>query len=103
MSRLSRLRLGTSARWPVGRAATIAVPVAGQGGVPATGASAVVLNVTITEPTSETFLTVFLSGTVRPLASNLNALANKTVPNLVVAKLGQTARWRSTTTTGPAT
>ena len=73
---------------PVGPGATIAVPVAGQGGVPATGASAVVLNVTITQPTTETFLTVFPSGTTRPLASNLNALPNKTVPNLVVAKLG---------------
>lgn len=88
-ARILDTRYGTGGfNGPVGRAATIAVPVAGQGGVPATGASAVVLNVTITEPTSETFLTVFPSGTVRPLASNLNALANKTVPNLVVAKLG---------------
>jgi len=73
---------------PVGPGGTIAVPVAGQGGVPATGASAVVLNVTITQPTAETFLTVFPSGTTRPLASNLNAPPGKTVPNLVVAKLG---------------
>jgi len=73
---------------PVGPAATIAVPVAGKGGVPATGASAVVLNVTITQPTGDTFLTVFPSGTTRPLASNLNAPPGKSVPNLVVAKLG---------------
>ncbi|MCA1683621.1 MAG: hypothetical protein LC708_00600, partial [Actinobacteria bacterium] len=73
---------------PVGPAGTIAVPVAGKGGVPTTGASAVVLNVTITQPTADTFLTVFPSGTTRPLASNLNALPGKTVPNLVIAKLG---------------
>ena len=72
----------------VGPAGTIAVPVAGRGGVPATGASAVVLNVTVTQPTAETFLTVFPNGTPRPLASNLNVLAGQTVPNLVTAKLG---------------
>lgn len=74
---------------PVGPEATIAVPVAGEGGVPLTGASAVVLNVTITQPTGDTFLTVFPSNTTRPLASNLNALPGKSVPNLVVAKLGE--------------
>jgi hypothetical protein len=88
-ARILDTRAGTGGfNAPVGPGATIAVPVAGQGGVPATGASAVVLNVTITEPTAETFLTVYPSGTTRPLASNLNALANKTVPNLVVAKVG---------------
>lgn len=88
-ARILDTRAGTGGfNAPVGPGATIAVPVAGRGGVPASGASAVVLNVTITEPTAETFLTVFPSGTTRPLASNLNALAKKTVPNLVVAKLG---------------
>ena len=73
---------------PVGPGGTIALPVVGAGGVPASGVAAVVVNVTVTEPTAEGFLTVFPSGTARPLASNLNFLARQTVPNLVTAKVG---------------
>ena len=62
--------------------------VTGTGGVPATGIGAVVLNVTATEATANTFLTVFPSGEVRPLASNLNVVPNQDIPNLVVAKVG---------------
>ncbi len=73
---------------PVGPAAIVSVPVAGVGGVPAAGVSAVVLNVTVTSPFPGGFLTVFPSGTLRPLASNLNFTSGQTVPNLVVAKVG---------------
>ncbi len=73
---------------PVPAGGTISPTVAGVGGVPATGVDAVVLNVTVTQPTAESFLTVFPSGGARPLASNLNFLANQTIPNLVVAKVG---------------
>ena len=58
------------------------------GGVPATGAGAVVLNVAVTNPSAPSFLTLFPSGTTRPVASNLNFLAGETVSNLVVAKVG---------------
>jgi outer membrane protein assembly factor BamB len=73
---------------PVGPGGTMTVPVAGHGGVPPTGATAVAVNVTVTQPSAGGFLTVFPSGTARPLASNLNFVAGQTVPNLVVAKLG---------------
>jgi uncharacterized protein YkwD len=73
---------------PVGQGATLALQVAGQGGVPATGASAVVVNVTVTGPTAPSFLTVYPYGEALPLAANLNFVANQTVPNLVTAKLG---------------
>jgi hypothetical protein len=56
--------------------------------VPATGADAVVLNVTVTDPTGPGFVTVHPCGQPRPLASSLNFVAGQTVPNLVVAKLG---------------
>jgi hypothetical protein len=56
--------------------------------VPATGVSAVVLNVTATNATASSYLTVFPTGTTRPTASNLNFLAGQTVPNRVVVKLG---------------
>lgn len=72
----------------MGPGASVAVPVAGRGGVPATGASAVVVNVTVTQPSVGGFLTVFPGGTARPLASSLNFAAGQTAPNLVVAKLG---------------
>jgi hypothetical protein len=72
----------------VGAGATLALQVTGESGVPATGVSAVVLNLTVTEPTAESYLTAWPAGTTRPLASNLNFMAGETVPNLVVVKVG---------------
>ena len=73
---------------PVSPHGTIAVGVTGTGGVPATGVSAVALNITVTEPSVGGFLSVFPSGTSRPLASSLNFVAGQTVANLVMAKVG---------------
>jgi hypothetical protein len=72
----------------VGPGGQLVVKVTGRGGVPATGAKAVVLNVTAVEPTGAGFFTVYPTGETRPLASNLNFAAGQTVPNLVVAKIG---------------
>ena len=69
-----------------GGAAIISVRVGDVPGVPAT-ASAVSLNVTATEPLGDGFVTVFPCGD-RPLASNLNFTAGQTVPNAVIAPLG---------------
>ena len=55
--------------------------------VPAS-AAAVMLNVTVTEPTSAGFVTVWPAGEPKPLASALNFVTNQTVPNLVLAKVG---------------
>lgn len=63
------------------------VQIPGRGAVPA-GVSAVALNVTLVEPTSGTFLTVWPSGAPRPLASNLNGVPGSVVPNMVIAKVG---------------
>ncbi|MFD7979188.1 hypothetical protein, partial [Streptomyces sp. NPDC059071] len=52
--------------------------------VPQPGATAVVLNVTATSPTSSSFVSVYPYGTQRTAASNLNFTAGQTVPNLVV-------------------
>ena len=73
---------------PLGPGGTADVQAAGQGGVPGTGVSAVVVNITATQPTAGSYLTVFPTGTARPLASNLNFGPGQTVPNLVVVKLG---------------
>jgi hypothetical protein len=73
---------------PVGPGQSITLQVTGQGGVPATGVSAVVLNVTVTDTTAPSYLTVWPAGTSRPLASNLNFTAGQTVPNRVMVKVG---------------
>ncbi|MCU1367678.1 MAG: hypothetical protein JWN39_3317 [Ilumatobacteraceae bacterium] len=72
----------------VGEGQTLTFKVAGRGGVPGSGVSAVVLNVTATEQTRQTFLTVFPSGTTRPNSSDLNPNPGVTAPNLVIAKVG---------------
>jgi hypothetical protein len=59
--------------------------VAGLGGVPV-GALAAILNVTATDTTDQSFLTVFPSGPP-PVASSLNWSPGQTVPNLVLAPL----------------
>ncbi|MFN0028226.1 MAG: RCC1 domain-containing protein [Acidimicrobiales bacterium] len=66
---------------------TTTLPVTGRGGVPG-DASAVALNVTVTEGTGLGFVTVWPCGTDRPLASNLNFVAGQTVPNAVIVKVG---------------
>ena len=63
--------------------------VAGLAGVPATGATAVVLNVTGTASGGDGFVTVWPSGTARPTASNLNFVTTmQTRPNLVIVPIG---------------
>ena len=67
---------------------TVVLTVEGAGGVPSTGVTAVVLNVTVTQPSAQGHITVYPDGTTLPTASNLNFLPNETVPNLVIAPVG---------------
>lgn len=62
------------------------LPVAGQGGVPSTGADAVVMNVTITQPERAGDLAV-LPKDAAVRSSNLNFVGGQTVPNLVISGL----------------
>jgi YVTN family beta-propeller protein len=73
---------------PVGPGGTISLQVTGVDGVPSTGVSAVVLNVTATDPTASSYLTVYPDGLNLPLASNLNFTPGETIPNLVVVQVG---------------
>jgi hypothetical protein len=50
--------------------------------------TAVVLNVTVTDPTGAGHLTVYPTGRPLPATSNLNFTARQTVPNLVTIKVG---------------
>ncbi len=62
--------------------------VVGRGGVPATGVGSVALNVTVTNPTADGFVTVWPSGLTRPTASNLNFVKGQTVPNMAIVPVG---------------
>lgn len=55
-----------------------------RGHASASGVTAVVLNVTVTQPSSFGFLTVYPDSQGQPLASNLNWVAGQTVANLVI-------------------
>jgi subtilisin family serine protease len=71
----------------VGAAKRIDVQITGRGGVPSTGVSAVVFNLTAVNPSAGGFVTAWPSESVRPLASNLNLKAADVRPNLVTVRL----------------
>ena len=73
---------------PVGPAQTIELAVRGRGGVPAHGAGSVALNITATDATSATFVTVFPGGGARPNASTINVVPGRTVANSTIVRLG---------------
>jgi Tol biopolymer transport system component len=72
----------------VGAGSVTNLKVTARGGVPASGVAAVALNVTVTEPTASSFVTVYPTGSTRPTASNLNMVAGQTVPNMVIVPVG---------------
>ena len=74
---------------PLGAKGTRTLTVGGVNGVPRF-ATAVILNVTVTNTSAASFLTVHPSTTALPNASDLNWTAGQTIPNLVVATLGTT-------------
>ncbi|MDD9379968.1 hypothetical protein M8Z33_25565 [Streptomyces sp. ZAF1911] len=66
---------------------TISTPIVGAGSVPS-GATAVALNVTVTNPKDAGHLTVFPTGKKAPTASNLNFSGGQTVANAVIVPIG---------------
>ena len=61
--------------------------VAGTPGIPA-NAPAVSINITVTAPTKESFLTVWPHGSQKPVASSLNYTGGQTIANSVVVGVG---------------
>ncbi|MBP0455737.1 hypothetical protein J5Y04_40380 [Kitasatospora sp. RG8] len=86
----TREGLGT-ARGQVGAQSTFGVQIAGQGGLPAQGVTAVALNVTVTDPQGPGHLTVFPGGQA-PSTSNVNFAAGQTVANAVIVPVGPDGR-----------
>ncbi|MBO0868296.1 MAG: right-handed parallel beta-helix repeat-containing protein [Micromonosporaceae bacterium] len=85
--RLLDTRIGTSPL-PVAPHGTISLTLArGSNGIPARGATAVILSVTVTRPTAGGYLTVYPGLYSPPTASNLNWTSGATVANLVVVAI----------------
>ncbi len=68
-------------------ASPVDIQVAGLAGVPAS-ASAVVINLTVTEPESPGWMRLTPTGQAAAVTSNVNFVAGNVVPNLVICKLG---------------
>ena len=84
----ARLLDTRSAAAKVAPGATVAVPVLGRGGLPATGVTAATLNVTALDADAAGYLTAFPCGTDPPLASTVNYDAGAIVPNATTVALG---------------
>jgi len=86
--RLMDTRSNVGSPGPVASTGTAVLQVDGQAGIPAFGVTAVVLNVTVTQPATAGFISVYPDGSTRPATSNINFSAGETVPNLVIAPVG---------------
>jgi hypothetical protein len=82
-------------RGPLGPASSLQLQVTGRGGVPAEGVEAVILNLTVTDPTCPaplssncSFLTVWPTGAPQPVASNLNFGAGQVRAVRVIVPVG---------------
>ena len=73
---------------PVAANGSVTFAVAGHGGVPATGAGSVVLNVTAKLSRQPGGLTVYPAGVPKPAGANLSFATGATVSNLVTVALG---------------
>ncbi len=83
-TRVLDTRNGTgAAKAKAGPGAVLRLKVAGVKGVPATGVTAVTLNLTGVNASTSTVITAYPDGTTRPTASNLNLVPGQATPNLV--------------------
>ncbi len=72
----------------LGAGKTENVVVTGVGPVPASGVSAVVLNLTAVNTSSSGYLTAYPAGATKATVSTVNWVAGQTVPNRVIVKVG---------------
>lgn len=91
--RILDTRSGTGApRAKLGAQGELTLDVTGIYQLPSVGVSAVVLNVTVTNPTAPSFLTVYPDGVTRPTASSLNFVAGWTRANAVTVGVGPSGK-----------
>lgn len=84
--------VGGTTKLPPGQ--WVDVQVTGRGGVPASGVAAASMNVTITEPEGNGYLTAYPTGVPRPTASNINFSRGETFPNRVIVPVGPDGKVR---------
>ncbi|OLZ67963.1 hypothetical protein AVW11_13455 [Streptomyces amritsarensis] len=90
--RIADSRTGQGTWGPVSGQSTFGLQVAGNGAVPASGVTAVALNVTVTAPRGAGHLTVFPTGQSAPDTSNVNFKAGQTIANSVIVPVGPDGR-----------
>jgi uncharacterized protein (DUF1501 family) len=87
-SRLLDTRVDSGGPGPVKPASTTTLTVLGVGGVPASGVSAVALNIAAHDPTADTYITAWPNGPARPTTSSLNPLKGTNVVNQAIVMVG---------------
>jgi hypothetical protein len=101
-SRILDTRDGTGGvSGPLGTTAKL-VQVTGKGGIPATGVKAVVMNATVTQPSTTSQLVLWASGKSKPTANSLSYVANQTIPSQVTVEVGSDGKVNMATTAGTA-
>ncbi len=66
---------------PIGQMSTESLNVLGIGGIPSTGVLAVSVNITVTDTSSNGYLTAYSTASAEPLTSNLNFFQGESVAN----------------------
>lgn len=97
----TRKPLGVAQVAKIAPLGVVRLQVAGRGEVPVSGAQAVALNITVTEPEGAGFVTAWPCDQDMPVVSNLNFVAGETVPNAASVKLsadGQVCLFTTTRT-----
>jgi protocatechuate 3,4-dioxygenase beta subunit len=92
----TRNAIGFSGAKPTG-GSTVTLALAGRGGLPSSGVSAVVLNVTAAAAEQSGYVTVWPDG-AQPVVSNLNVVSGDTIANQVVVRMGSDGQVRLATT-----
>jgi uncharacterized protein (DUF1501 family) len=77
---------------PIGPGETLAVQIAGVGGVPSSGVTAVAINVTSVNATEPGFFSVFPSNVAATDTSSLNLVPGRAVPNMAIVGVGPDGR-----------
>lgn len=72
----------------------VSVPLAGRAGLPTSGVGTVLLNLTVTAPSSSGYTTTYASGTTRPITRSSSFSTGATIATQVAAKVGSDGRAR---------
>jgi hypothetical protein len=90
---ITPFRLVDTRQWgSLGPDSSMPVQVSGRGGLPSSGVSAAAINITVTQPTDTSYVSVYPASTIRPEVSNLNFSRGQTIANLSQVALSQSGQ-----------